>query len=165
MADLFGFASKRASFELAKKLIASGIIGKDSKGKLIPKQLFPPLRVLGFVAAGIPTPAEQQLLETMAFDHYLVNKPERSYILKVSGDSMIDAGINHGDLVIIEEGKEPREGDIVVALVDGNFTLKYFRRENNRVVLLPANKNYSPIYPTETLSIIGIVVSIIRKYH
>lgn len=165
MAYLFGFASKKASFELARKLIAAGIIEKDEKGKLIPKQLFAPLRVLGSIAAGHPTPAEQQLLSTMAFDQFLVNKPERSYLLKVSGDSMIEAGINDGDLVIIEEEPDPKEGDIVVAQVDGEFTLKYFQRKNGQVMLVPANKKYSPIYPSSNLTVFGIVVSVIRKYH
>lgn len=165
MCKLFGFASKKTSFELAKKLISLGIIEKDETGKLLPKHLFPHLRVLGSIAAGIPSPAEQQLLDTMSFDHFLVNRPERSYILRVSGDSMIDEGINPGDLVVIEETKTPRNGDIVVARVDGDFTLKYFHTKDGRPFLMPANKKYSPIYPEENLEIFGIVVSVIRKYH
>ncbi len=165
MCLLLGFASKKASFDLAKKLISAGVIAKDENGRLIPKQLFPPLRVLGFIQAGSPTPAEQQLLETMSFDNFLINNPEKSYLLRVSGDSMIEAGINPGDLVVIEEKPEPREGDIVVAQIDGEFTLKYFQRRNGQVYLTPANKKYSPIYPEDNLTIFGIVVSVIRKYH
>lgn len=165
MCLLFGFASKKASFELGKKLIKMGIVEKDETGKLIPKQLFPPLRLLGYIQAGTPTPAEEQLLSTMSFDNFLVNRPEKSYLLKVSGDSMIEAGINPGDLVVIEEEREPKEGEIVVARVDGEFTLKYFYRKNGQVFLMPANKKYQPIVPAENLEIFGIVVSVIRKYH
>lgn len=165
MCFLFGFASKKASFDLMKKLIQIGVVEKDESGHLIPKQLFPPLRVLGTIQAGTPTPAEEQLLETMSFDHFLINNPDTSYLLRVSGDSMIEAGINPGDLVVIEEKSEPREGDIVVAQVDGQFTLKYFQKKDGRVYLAPANRNYSPIYPEDNLTIFGIVVSVIRKYH
>ena len=165
MCKLFGFASKHASFKLAKKLIAAGILEKDSTGKLIPKQLFPPLPILGTIKAGSPSLAENQLLTTMSFDDYLVNRPEKSYVLKVSGDSMIEEGINSGDLVIVEKGKEPKEGDVVVAFIDNEFTLKYFSRKNGKVRLIPANEKYPTIYPRENLEIFGIVVSVVRKYH
>ncbi|MBI4067676.1 repressor LexA [Candidatus Gottesmanbacteria bacterium] len=165
MCLLFGFASKKASFELAKKLIKLGVVEKDETGRLIPKQLFPQLKLLGSIAAGTPSPAEEQLLSTMSFDHFLVNRPDRSFILKVSGDSMVEAGIHDGDLVVIEKGVIPSEGDIVVAEVDGDFTLKYLKRQDGQAYLMPANSRYSPIYPEENLTIFGIVVSVIRKYH
>lgn len=164
MCFLFGFASKKASFDLTKKLIKMGLLEKDESGRLMPKQLFPPIRVLGTIAAGTPTPAEEQLLSTMSFDNFLINDPERSYLLRVSGDSMIEAGINPGDLVVIEENKNPNEGDIVVARVDGEFTLKYLQKKEGRFYLVPANSKYSPIYPRNDLSIFGTVVSVVRKY-
>lgn len=162
---MFGFASKKTSFELGKKLIAAGILEKDSKGKLVPKNLFPPLPVLGTIKAGSPGDAEQQLLDTMSVEDYLVSNPEKSYILKVSGDSMIGEGINPGDLVIIEKDKKPKEGSIVVAYIDHEFTLKYFQRKNGKVYLSSANKKYPPLYPKENLTIFGTVVSVLRKYH
>lgn len=165
MCLLFGFASKRTGFELAKKLILSGILEKDTNGKLLPKNLFPPLPLLGNIIAGPPTPAEEQLHSTMSFDNFLVRSPENSYLLKVSGDSMIEAGINPGDLVVVEKGADPKEGDIIVAHIDGEFTLKYFRKLSGKICLMPANKNYSPIYPRSHLSVFGIVISVIRKYH
>lgn len=165
MCQLFGFASKKASFDLAKKLIDAGFIEKDEKGKLVPKQLFPAIPLLGSIKAGYPTTAEEQLLDTMSIHNYLINRPEKSYILKVSGDSMIEAGIHPGDLVIIEKDSEPKDGDIVVANIDNEFTLKYFNRKEGRVCLIPANKNYPVLYPGETLTIFGVVISVIRKYH
>jgi len=138
---------------------------KDSKGKLIPRDLMPDLPLLGSIKAGTPASTEEQLLDTMSLENYLVNDPEKSYLLKVSGDSMIEAGINHGDLVVIEKDKEPKEGDVIVAYIDNEFTLKYFQRKDGKVYLMPANRNYSPIYPKENLTIFGTVVSVIRKYH
>ncbi len=165
MCFLFGFASKKASFSLAQKLIAAGILEKDETGRLLPRKLFPSLPVLGTIKAGRPADAEQQLLETMSLEGYLVSHPERSYLLKVSGDSMIGAGIQPGDLVVIEKGKEAKDSDIVVASVDGEFTLKYFKKTGSKVYLSAANKNYPVIYPQENLTIFGTVVSVIRKYH
>lgn len=165
MCKLFGFSSKQASFRLAQKLIDAGILEKDNTGKLIPKKLFPPLPVLGTIRAGDPTSTESQLLDTMSFDDYLIGRPEKSYILKVTGDSMIEEGINSGDLVIVEKGREPKEGDVVVAFIDSEFTLKYFHRKSGKVRLISANKKYPPIYPKENLEIFGIVISVIRKYH
>lgn len=77
---------------------------------------------------------------------------------------LVDAGIMDGDYVIVERGKEPRNGDIVLANVDEAWTLKYFERNKNGVVLMPANKNFKPIYPKETLEVPAVVVSVIRKY-
>jgi len=165
LADLVGFASKKASYELAKKLINAGYLEKDAKGKLVPKKLFAPIPNFGFVKAGFPTPAEGDLIDTMSFDEFLVNKPEASFILKVSGDSMIEAGIQPGDLVVFEKGKQAKDGDIVVACVDNEWTLKYYMKEKSRVCLVPANKNYKKIYPKESLSIGGVVVSVVRKYN
>jgi len=80
MNRLFGFASKKASFSLAQKLIKMGILEKDSYGRLIPKSLFPPLPVLGTIMAGVPSTAEEQLLGSVSFDDFLVKNPEISYL-------------------------------------------------------------------------------------
>ncbi|MBI2611720.1 hypothetical protein HYW54_03170 [Candidatus Gottesmanbacteria bacterium] len=165
MAELLGFASKKASFDIAKKLIELNILEKDSSGKLVPKNLFHPLPFLGAIQAGYPTPSEEQLYQTLSFDSYLINRPEHSYILKVNGDSMIDAGIYDGDMVVIEENHDPKNGDVVAAFIDEAWTLKYFFKENGKIRLVPANKKYPVLYPQEHLSIFGIVVSITRKYH
>lgn len=165
MCQLFGFASKKASFLLVQKLIEAGIVEKDSKGKLIPRQLFPSLPVLGTIKAGYPSDAQQQIIDTLSIHQYLVDHPEQSYVLRVSGDSMMDAGIYPDDLVIIEKGREPKEGDVVVAAIDEEWTLKYFQKQDGRICLMPANPKYPPLYPENSLSVWGIVVSVIRKFH
>ena len=85
-------------------------------------------------------------------------------MLKVTGDSMIDAGIHPGDMVLVEKGRAPRNNDIVVAAVDGEWTMKYFVRDAKGVRLEPANREYAAIRPRHSLEIGGIVRSVIRKY-
>lgn len=77
---------------------------------------------------------------------------------------MIDAGIYEGDLVIVERNRQPKVGDIVIAEVDRGWTMKYYKKEGNKVYLEPANKKYKPIYPKEDLKIAAIVKGVIRKY-
>jgi len=85
-------------------------------------------------------------------------------MLTVSGDSMMEAGIHPGDIVLVERGSQPKSGDIVVAQVDGEWTLKYFRKDRRRIILEPANRLYQPIYPRQSLIMGGIVRAVIRKY-
>ncbi|OGG03576.1 repressor LexA [Candidatus Gottesmanbacteria bacterium RBG_16_37_8] len=162
---LFGFASKQSSFRLAKKLIENGILKKDDKGRLVPNKLFSALPLAGVIAAGMPTEVSEQLLDSLSFDDYLVKRPASSYLLRVSGDSMDEAGIHDGDLVVVEKERKPREGDVVVAFIDNEFTLKYFRIKDKRVVLVAANKKYPVLYPRDSLTIFGTVVAVVRKYH
>lgn len=164
MCRLFGFASKKASFDLTKKLIDLDIVQKDRKGKLKLRQNLLPIPVLGTIKAGFPTDAEEQVIDEVTFDDYLVDRPESSYLLKVSGDSMLDAGIQEGDIVVVDKKIKPKEGDIVVASVDREFTLKYLQKENGKMCLVPANKKYPTIYPQDSLTIEGVVVSSMRKY-
>jgi SOS regulatory protein LexA len=171
MCLLFHFSSKKASFDMAKKLIAAGVIAKDATGRLIPKDLTFRLPVLGVIKAGYPTTAEQFFWGSLSLEQYIVRNPQKSYVLRVSGDSMIDAGICDGDFVIVEKnpssdngGAGPCDGDIVVAEIDGDFTLKYFHKRTDVVFLRAANSKYPDLYPRENLQIAGIVVSVIRRY-
>jgi repressor LexA len=117
------------------------------------------------VQAGFPSPEEEALCDIMSIDEYLITKPESSFLLKVSGDSMIGEGINDGDLVIVERGREPKNGDIVIAEVDGEWTMKYFTRKGKTIILEAANPKYPPIKPKSELRLGGVVTAVIRKYH
>ena len=161
---LLGFKSKNAVYKLVNKLIEQGIVRKDSTGRLIPNVALGEVQVLGLVEAGFPTNAEETVLDTMNIDDYLIERKGATYMLEVKGESMIDAGIQEGDLVVAERGKEPKVGDIVIAEVDGGWTLKYYRKTNGKVWLEPANKHFKPIYPTETLNIAAVVKGVVRKY-
>ena len=162
--DLVGFKSKNAVYKLVNKLIDAGIISKDSTGKIIPNNLFQEVKLLGLVEAGIPSLAEEETLDTLNLDNYLIKNRDASYLLEVKGDSMIEAGINEGDLVIAERKSDPKDGDIVIAEVDGGWTMKYFKRKGNLVYLQPANRKYKPIYPDQDMKISAVVRGVIRKY-
>jgi SOS regulatory protein LexA len=165
MLKLTGFRSTNAIYKLVERLVKSEWLDRDSTGKLIPGQRFLGLPLLGTVEAGWPSPAEEELVDTIGLDEWLIKNREATYMLKVSGDSMIDAGIHPGDLLLVERGRTPKNGDIIVAEVDKQWTLKYFEKRGNRVALVPANKKYSPIYPKEELNIAAVVTAVIRKYH
>ena len=124
-----------------------GLIEKDSQGKITPKRIFGETKVLGVVEAGFPSPAEEELLDTMSLDEYLISNKEATFILQVSGNSMIDAGIMPKDLVLVERTNEAKPGDIVIAEVDGKWTMKYLRQNGDKMYLEAANKKYPPIYP------------------
>lgn len=162
--DLVGFKSKNAVSKLVHKLIDAGVLEKDAQGKLLPTLASGEIPLLGLVEAGIPSTADADVLDTLSIEEYLIPKKENTFILEVKGDSMIEAHIDEGDLVIAQRAQTARDGDIVVAEVDGGWTLKYFKTDGKKVWLLPANKNYKPIYPEYELRIAAIVKGVIRKY-
>ena len=163
--DLVGFKSKNAVYKLINKLVDEGIVTKDAQGKLIPADILDEVPFLGLVEAGFPTLAGEVSAETLSLDNYLIKDKDRSYLLEVKGDSMIDAGIHEGDLVLVEKLRgEPKEGDIVIAQVDGGWTMKYLRRDKGRSFLEPANQNFKPIYPQYDLQIAAVVKGVIRRY-
>jgi SOS regulatory protein LexA len=165
MLDLFGYKSKNAVFGLLAKLEEAGYVSKDTNGRiaLLPR-LTGTVRMLGSIAAGFPTQEEEQATDAVTLDEYLVKNPDHTYMLTVRGDSMIDAGILPGDIVLVEKGPRPAQNDIVVARVDDEWTLKYYVRDNAGVRLEPANPKYKFIRPRHSLEIGGIVRAVIRKY-
>lgn len=164
MTDLFGFKSKNAVAKIVVKLVEAGLVAKDHLGRLIPSSSFGEIPLLGSVKAGIPSEVEEDLHETLNLDNFLVDKKELTYMLEVDGDSMIDAHIKKGDHVLVEKTNQARDMDIVIAEVDGEFTMKYFRKEGEKLWLEPANKNFKPIYPTQSLNVVAKLKAVIRKY-
>ncbi len=164
MTKLFGFKSKNAVARLVDKLIDAGMVAKDSLGRLLPTSSFTETPLLGLVKAGFPSPGEDVLETTMNIDNFLIQKKDKTYILEVDGDSMIDAHIADGDMVIAERTDVAKDRQIVIAEVDGEFTMKYFRKEGSKVWLEPANKNFKPIYPENDLKICAVIKGVIRKY-
>jgi SOS regulatory protein LexA len=171
MMKLFGFKSKNAVYRVVTKLIAAGIVTKDRLGKLIPSDSFGEMPMVGYVTAGLPAPVEVQTdpssnsgQATLNIEDYLVRKKSNSYLFEVQGDSMIDAHIADGDMVIAERTTVAKDGDIIIAQIDGEYTMKYLRSKGNKLWLEPANKKYKPIYPEYELSIVAIVRGVMRKY-
>ena len=165
MISLFGVRSKSVVNFWINKLVDAGLLEKDEKGHLTFSKRSFAIPLVGSVQAGFPSPAEESLCDIISMDEYLVTRPEASFLLQVSGDSMIGEGIMAGDLVIVEKGREPKNGDIVIAEVDGEWTMKYFRNQGDQVVLEAANPKYPLIRPRTELRLGGVVTAVIRKYH
>lgn len=165
MLKLTGFRSTNAIYKLVERFVDANWLTRDSAGKLIPGKRFNELPLLGTVEAGWPSPAEEELVDTIGLEEWLIKNREATYMLKVSGDSMVDAGIRPGDMLLVERGRTPKNGDIVVAEVDSQWTLKYYEKRGSQIVLVPANKKYSTIFPKEELNIAAVIMAVIRKYH
>jgi len=168
MMKLFSFKSKNAVFRVVEKLIEAGLVAKDHLGRLIPSETFTEnitnVPMLGFVTAGFPATVEEEMTDTVNLDDFLIKNKPLTYMLEVDGDSMIDAHIEKGDMVLVEKTNVAKDMQIVIAEVDGEFTMKYLRKEGNKVWLQPANKNYKPIYPTQSLNVVAVLKAVVRKY-
>ncbi|MBF8280654.1 MAG: DNA polymerase V subunit [Candidatus Magasanikbacteria bacterium] len=167
MLQLFSWSSKGAVHHFVERLIRIGLIRRDAEHKLSPTSRLLHIPILGTVEAGWPSPAEEELVDNISLDEYLIPRRESTFLLKVSGDSMINAGINPGDLVLLERGRDPKHGDIVVAEVDHDWTMKYFDQPEkfSPVRLRAANPKYPVITADEEIKIAGVVVGVVRKYH
>ena len=157
------YKSKSAAWYAVKKLIEAEILEKDESGILVPKNLFT-VPHYGHIKAGYPTPIDTIDGRGINLYDILYGISYTSFALTVRGDSMIDEGINDGDLVIVARKSDVKNGDIVAAMVDGEWTIKYFQKDNGKVSLVPANKKYPTIIPQVSLEIGGVVVHVIRSY-
>ena len=164
--ELTGYRSKNAVHHFVGKLVDAGMVEKDARGYLIPAgPEAAGIPLLGLVEAGFPSAAEEELLDVMNFDEYLTPNKESSYILRVKGDSMIDAGIREGDMVVVERRQSYKPGQIVIASIDNEYTMKYLRKQKNGSYYLdPANAKYKPIYPGESFRVEAVVTAVVRKY-
>lgn len=122
------------------------------------------LPVLGFIPAGGPVLTDEYIDNWMEVGKDLIDSKNDYFILQVTGNSMIDAGIFEGDLVIVNTKEQPKNQDIVVALIDNGNTLKRFIKTNEKVYLKAENKEYLDIHPENELIIQGVVEALIRKY-
>jgi repressor LexA len=164
LGELTGLRSKNAVAKLVRRLEDRKVLERDKKGRLIPRSMAAPVRMLGTVEAGFPSPAEEELRDTLSLDDLLIQNREATFLLKVSGDSMSGAGILPGDMVIVDRGQTPKSGDIVIAQVDGEWTMKHLRKRGSSLTLVPANPKYQPITPKTELKIAGVVTAVVRKY-
>ncbi len=163
MMKLFNFKSKNAIFKIVEKLIEAGLVAKDHLGRLIPTKSFGEIQMAGLVKAGLPSEVEE-LTDTINLEDMLIGHKELTYMLEVDGDSMIEAHIEKGDYVLVERSSHAKDKEIVIAEVDGEFTMKYFREREGKKWLEPANKNYQSIYPEQSLNVIAVLKAVIRKY-
>lgn len=168
MLKLFKLKSKNSIYKIVASLVDAGIVAKDHLGRLMPSENFGDdegtVPMLGYVTAGLPADVEAELSDTVSLNDYLISKKKFTYMLEVDGDSMIEAHIEKGDMVLVEKTESAKDMDIVIANIDGEFTMKYLRAVGGKLWLQPANKKYKSIYPEYDLKIVGVVKAVIRKY-
>lgn len=121
------------------------------------------------IKAGFPSPADDYLRDSLDFNRDLIKNPEATFYGRVSGDSMRDAGINEGDIAVIDRSLQPTDGDVIVAYVNEEFTIKYLdltHKEEGYIELQPANPEYSPIRinSTDNFRVWGVVVWTIKQW-
>ena len=119
---------------------------------------------LAKISAGFPSPADDYIDKKLDLNEFLIKHPAATFFVKVEGDSMVEAGIHPGDLILVQKNIEPKNGDIVVAQVDEEWTLKYFQKRGRKVYLKAANEKYPTILPQQELVVSGVVVADVRKY-
>lgn len=166
MAEALGFSSANAALKLCDRLCSLGFLRRGSDGKALPTERFFELPLLDAgVRAGTPDTVEpQSWADGITLENFLIKRPSTTVLLKVKGDSMRDAGILDGDLAVIERTKDAREGQYVVAFVDGAYTLKELRYEGGHPVLMPHNPEHQPIRPQSELEIYGIFRGLARSH-
>lgn len=163
--ELLGLRSKSPVAALVARFKLLGFLESTPDKRLKPGPRFFEREVFESVRAGLPTPASDDQRDTITIDQYLVERPSHTVLVKVKGDSMIDAGIHSGDTVVVEKNVSANIGDLVIAIVDNEFTLKTLAREGGNFILKPANPAYPVIRPKGQLEIFGVVVGLFRKYN
>ena len=138
--------------------------------QFFPSGIFPRLAVPLFVdrvQAGFPSPAQGYEQKAIDLNDLMVSNPPATYFVRAQGDSMVDAGIRDGDMLVVDFSQQPKHGDIVIAKLDDSFTVKRLYKRRNSIRLCPENKTagYEPIVPQEgqTLEIIGVVRWVIHQ--
>jgi repressor LexA len=161
---LLGLRSKSSVAALVARLKLAGYLESTPDRRLAPTRRFfaRPLADAP-VRAGLPEAVDDTDAEALTIDDYLIERPSSTVLIRVKGDSMMDAGIFDGDLVVVEKRPSAHKGEIVVAIVDNQFTLKRLDLEDGRFILRAENKAYAPIRPEGTLEIFGVMVGLVRK--
>jgi len=165
LCGILGIASKSWVKAVLDRLAKAGFVERTPEGVWVPtRQFFARPLAESAVQAGMPVSVTATHGDYYLIDEMLITTPSLTTMIPVKGDSMINAGIHDGDVAIVEKRHLAKEGDIVVAIVDGEFTLKTLGRERGKYVLLPANPAFPIIRPQGTLEIFGVLVGLVRKY-
>jgi repressor LexA len=165
LCEVFGIASKSWVKAILDRLEKAAFIERTPDGVWVPtRQFFARPLAESSVQAGMPLSVTATQGEYFVIDELLIDTPSKSTLITVKGDSMIEAGIHEGDIAVVEKRSLANVGDIVVAIVDNEFTLKTLGKEGKEFVLIPANPAYPVIRPRGTLEIFGVLVGLIRKY-
>jgi repressor LexA len=161
---LLGFKAKNAAAMLITRLEEQGYIRRTPDKRLTPtERFFERPRALAFVRAGMPEEATDTSADMVSLDSLLVRTPSKTFFVPIKGDSMMDAGLLEGDTAICERTQRANPGDIVVAFVGNELTIKTLVKERERYVLRPENKAY-PVLRPDPLEILGVVTGSFRSY-
>ena len=162
--SLLGLKSKSSVAAMVARLKLAGFLDSTPDRRLAPtKRFFARPLAESPVRAGLPEQVDDSEADALTIDDYLIERPSQTVLIRVKGDSMIDAGIFDGDQVVVEKRPSAHKGDIVVAIVDNQFTLKRLDLEDGKFVLKAENKGYAVIRPEGALEIFGIMVGLVRK--
>jgi len=165
LCDVFGIASKSWVKTILDRLAKADFIQRTPDGDWVPtRQFFARPLAESSVQAGMPVSVTATQGEYFVIDELLIESPSKTTLIPVKGDSMIDAGIHEGDIAVVEKRTMANIGDIVVAIVDNEFTLKTLDKERGQFILRPSNQAYPVIRPQGSLEIYGVLVGLIRKY-
>jgi len=160
---LLGFGSKTAAAKLARRLRQQGYLDQSPDGRLTPAARFFERPLVGRAPAGFASPASELLGDAISIDDFLVPHPAATVLVQVRGDSMIGAGIHDGDFLVVERRSTAAPGAIVVAVVDGEYTVKYLQRDAHGYYLQPANPAFPNLRPQGSLELYGVMVGMFRK--
>jgi DNA polymerase V len=164
LAGLWGISAKSWVSECVRRFEEAGYLDWTPDKQLKPGARFFERRLAhDTVQAGLPNPALTDGYDLVTIDDYMVRVPSKTSLVRVKGDSMVDAGIFEGDLLVVEQQPNANIGEIVVAIVDNEFTVKYLDREKGMFVLKPANKAYPVIRPKGRLEIFGVMAGLVRR--
>lgn len=161
---LVGMKSKAAVSAMVRRLIEAGYLAYAPDRRLQPADRFFGRKIADTIQAGVPRPANDARADVVSIDAHLIDTPSRAVLLTVKGGSMVEAGLLPGDTVIVKKGAPAKPGDIVVAIVDNEFTVKYLERDKAGFHLRPGNKAFPVIRAQDHLEIFGLVVGMFRKY-
>jgi len=165
LCEVFGIASKSWVKAILTRLSEAGFIERTPDGVWVPtRQFYARPLAESSVQAGMPVSVTATQGDFFVIDEMLVDTPSKTTLIPVKGDSMIEAGIHDGDIAVVEKRNLANVGDIVVAIVDDEFTLKTLDKERGHFILRPANQAYPVIRPQGTLEIFGVLIGLIRKY-
>jgi len=165
LATLWGISAKSWVSQCVRRFEEAGFLDWTPEKQLKPGKRFFERRVADSpVQAGMPQAAIAEGGDYVAsIDEMVVRKPSKTTLIRVKGDSMIDAGILEGDYLVVEQQNHANVGEIVIAIVDNEFTVKYLDREKGTFVLKPANKAYPVIRPRGRLEIFGVMAGLVRQ--
>ncbi len=163
LCDVLGLSSTSSVFAAVGRLTEAGYLERV-EGRIAPTRRFFARPVLRPVRAGVPQPVSQEEPEVLTLDDYLIDDPNRTSLHRVRGESMRDAGIFDGDLVVVEHNSPTKPGDVVVACVDNELTVKTLRLNSaGKYYLEAANPAFEPLHPRTSLEILGVVISVARR--